>query len=537
MPDDDVTVALFGEPFDTGLAAAERHLRSTELAAAQAAYERLLTAAESLDDDPDTRFLRAHLLTNIGMVQLERTDLAAAAVSHEQAIGLLRGIRSEPMGPLGRQLWLDDLLKALVGQADLLRRTGNLDDAQVCLEEAATWLPEFTDDGTRGAELGNVHAALLMSRGEWAAAEQAASMTLSAAPASVSTVPYLLANLGLICASTGRFDLAEDYFAQAWDALRAWGEVDEPPHLIAHRGYVAMRRGDLDRAAELYTEAAAVFEQRRQAADLAICEQARGFLAALRGDAVEAGDRMATSLSRFERLGLSIAAADTMLLASQQAYRRGDIAAMQHLSEQARGVYEAQGLYERCAQADFLTAASIEDSLNRSGYGEHEAAAVDAALALALPAALALEAARYDFATGHARSQWLTLADEAMRLVFRLAVRREDQGLLFELVELRCAGVPLDRTVLDTDPPSAAKTAIETTIPDGAMKAHGWTDGTATLGHAAADAAASEGLRVALPPKVLMSPGSDRTALREYVEAAESRYHRRIRSDETVPSW
>jgi len=513
-----MTTVLFGEPFDAGLEEAERHLRSADLVAAQGVYERLLAGAQA-------PFLRAHLLTNLGMVRLERSDLAGSAAGHEQAIALLRDLLASTLEPFERQLCLDDLLKALTGQADLHRKTGNLDTAGACLDEAATWLPEFEGDGTRAAELGNARAALLMSRGEWGAAEDVAaatlSTTLSATPEAVTTVPYLLTTLGLIGASTGRFDLAEDYFAQAQDIL------GEEPQLIAHRGYVAMRSGDLDEASKLYAEASAIFEQRRQAGDLAICEQARGFIAALRGKPAEAGELMATSLARFERHGMANAAADTMLLASQQAYRRGDIAEMQRLSVQAREVFEAHGLYERCAQADYLTASSIDEGLSRSAYGEHEASAIDSALALALPAALALEAARYDFATSHARAQWLALADEAMRLVFRLATRRQDQGLLFELVEFRCAGAPLARR----------ESLVDTIFPDPAMKIHDWGDGTTMPGGPVAGVAAAEGLRVGLPPKVLMWPGSDRTALQEYIVEAESRYHRRIVGDETVESW
>jgi hypothetical protein len=69
------------------------------------------------------------------------------------------------------------------------------------------------------------------------------------------------------------------------------------------------------------------------------------------------------------------------------------------------------------------------------------------------------------------------------------------------------------------------------------MKFHDWTDGADSLGGMAAELAASEGLRVALPPKVLVSPGTDRTALREFIDLAEARYHRKIVSDETVQSW
>ncbi|MER7688421.1 hypothetical protein [Streptomyces sp. NPDC097610] len=529
MPDEETAeavVQLFGEPFDTGLATAERSLRTADFAAAQTCYEQLLAAAEDFEDSPDVRFLRAHLLADIGMVQLAATDLAGAATAIERALGLLRDIESTPMGPLGRQLFLDDLLKVLIGKADLSRRTGNLDRAQACLDEATARLSEFEGgDGTRAAELGNNRVQLLMSRSEWGAAEELASALLSTTPPTVPTVPHLLTDLALVCASTGRFDLAEDYLVRAEEGFRALGETGEQPQLIAHRAYVAMRRGDLDRAELLYAEASSVFERRRQFGDLAICEQARGFLAAGRGDTTGADDLMAAGLARFEQAGASIAAADTMLLAAQQAYGRGDIAEMQRLTEGAREVYEAQGVYERCAQADFMVASSIEDRLNRSDHGAHEQAAVDAALTLALPAALALEAARYDFATGHARSQWLRLAQEAMRLAFRLAVRRQDQGLLFELVEFRCAGAPLALDHRTPPPESAAGAAV---FPDGAMK---------TYGHTSGDIGTWGGLRIGPPPQVLMSPDHDRTALREYVEAAESRYHRKVVSEETVQSW
>lgn len=515
---------LLGEPFDSGLAAAESHLESHDLVAAQDVYQELLGVAEAFEDSTDLRFIRAHLLANIGMVQFRRSDFAAAADNQVRSIDLLRGIEAEPMGTLGRQLWLDVLLKVLTDQAELRQKSGDLDGAQACLDEADARLPQFTDgDGTRDANLGTVRVSLLMARNDWGAAERLALNTLATTATTSQTVPYILGNLGLICASTGRFDLAEDYLAQAWEAL---GGPEEPAHLIADRAYVALRRGDRWQAEELYAQAAALCEEQRDTVGLAVCEQARAILTGMSGHAEDAADLMANSLSRFEQLGLSVAAAETMLLSAQQAYARGDIATMQRLHEQARAVFEERGLYERCAQADYFSAANIEDTLDRGDLGDREREAVDMALNLALPAALALAAARYDFASSHARSQWLALADEVMRLVFRLAVRRHDPGLMFELVEFRCAGVPL-----------AAPTTADAVFPATAMKAHGWLDGTAELSGMVGEVAASEGLRVALPPKVVMSPGFERTALHEYVELAEFRYHRRIVSDEVVPSW
>lgn len=527
-------VRLYGEPFDSGLALAEEHQLAADLAAAVVVYEELLAVAESFEDSPDVRFLRAHLLSNIASVRLTATDLGGAEDAVERSRALLDGIASVPMGPRGRQLWLEMLLRTLLARADLLRRTGRLDEALACLDEAAVRMPEFDDpDGLRTSELGLNRVHLLIERGEWGAAEEQAAGLLSTTPATaVETVPRLLVALGLICASTGRFDPAEDYFARAEDCFRAMGDTGEQQSLLAHRAYTAMHRGELDLAERLFAEASAFFERQRRFGDLAVCEQARGFLAGQRGDATGAEDLLGASLARFERLGAAVAAADSMLLGAQHAYDRGDIDEMKRLAQQARDVYQEREVYERCAQVDLLLARTLEDNLNRTDHGDRESESIGTAISVALPAALALEAARFDFVTAHARSQWLQLADEAMQLVFRLAVRRQDQGLLFELAEHRCAGASL---ALDRTPRSA--TSDSPVFPSAGMKTYEPVDGAMTLGGGAAEVAASAGLRVAPPSKVRMSSESGRVALQEYIAAAEFRYHRRIVGEAETPFW
>ncbi|MDV9178464.1 tetratricopeptide repeat protein, partial [Streptomyces sp. W16] len=551
MPDqeddtaDDVgaVTPLYGEPFDSGLAQAEEHHLNADVAAAIAVYEELLTLAESLEDSPDVRFLRAHLLANVASVQLAATDLVAAEEAIDRSHALLDGIASAPMGPRGRQLWLEMVLRTLIARADLLRRTGRLDEALACLDEAALRLPGFDDpDGLRTSELGLNRVHLLMDRGAWGAAEEQASALLSTTPeTAVETIPRLLVALGLICSSTGRFDAAEDHFARAEDRFRALGDTGEQQVLLAHRAYAAMHRGELDLAERLFAEASAFFERQRWFGDLAVCEQARAFLAGQRGDDTGAEGLLTASLERFERLGASIAAADSMLLGAQHAYARGDIDEMKRLAQEARDVYQERGVFERCAQVDLMLARTLEDNLNRTDHGDREQESIGNALSLALPAALALEAARYDFATAHARSEWLRLAEDAVRLVFRLAMRRQDQGLLFELAEHRCAGASL---ALNPSPASAPVEDLASVFPNAAMKtyrhgADGHANGTMTLGGVAAEAAASAGLRVSPPPKVRMSaqPGPGRVALQEYIEAAEFRYRRRIVHEEEVASW
>ncbi|WP_405952608.1 CHAT domain-containing protein [Streptomyces prunicolor] len=543
IPDESgVVTPLYGEPFDSGLALAEEHQLAADLASSVAVHEELLTLAESLDDSPDVRFLRAHLLQNIASVRLSATDLAGAEDANKRSRALLDDIASAPMGPRGRQLWLEMLLRTLISGVDLLRRTGRLDEALACLDEAAVRLPEFDDpDGLRASELGLNRVHLLMDRSEWGAAEDQATALLSTTPTTaVETIPRLLVALGLICSSTGRFDPAEDHFARAEERFRAIGDTGGQHTLLAHRAYAAMHRGELGLAERLFAEASAFFEQQRWFGDLAVCEQARAFLAGRRGDAIGAEELLAASLARFERLGASLAAADTMLLGAQHAYDQGDIDEMKRLAQTARDVYQERDVYERCAQVDLMLARTLEDNLNRTDHGDHARESIDTALSLALPAALALEAARYDFATAHARSQWLQLADEAMQLVFHLAIRRQDQGLLFELAEHRCAGASL---ALDRTPPAAEPVEDPASVfPSAAMKSYAHpehAEGTMALGSVAAEAAASVGLRVAPPPKVRMSAqsGPGRVALQEYIAAAEFRYHRRIAHEEAVPFW
>lgn len=530
QPDEQPPGLSYGEPFDSGFALAERHQLTPDRQAALAVYGELLALAESFEDSPDVRLLRGHLLSDIGTVRLAATDLPGAALSIGRSLDLVRGIAAEPMGPNGRRLWLEILLKTMLARVELLRRTGEFDEAQEAMDETTALLSEFDDpEGLRTAEVGLSRVHLLMDRSAWGAAEALASALLADSPA---TEPYLLDCLGVVCASTMRFAQAEDYFARAEEACVTLGHHAQRHQVLSHRAYAALRAGDLDRAEELYTEAAENFERHGQAEDLAVCEQARAAVAAHRGDAVGAAVLTACSLARFQQVGAAIAAADTMLMGAGHAYERGDIDEMKRLAQSARDVYQERGVYERCAQVDLMLARTLEDNLNRTDHGVHERTSLANALSLALPAALALEAARYDFVTAHARSQWLQLADEAMRLVFRLALRSNDQGLIFELVEHRCAGASL--ALNRTHPAAEAETAV---FPDTAMKTYA-SDGEVplTLGGIAAEAAASVGLRVAPPPRIVMSAeAGGRTALQEYVRAAEFRYHRQIVSEEEVP--
>ncbi len=231
MPDENESqvqgaAQLYGEPFDSRFALAHEHHMAADFAAACAVYGEMLTLAESIEDSPDVRFLRAHVLSDLAIVLLTASDLPGAEGAVERSLALLEGIASAQMGPQGRQLWLETVLKTLIARSDVMSRTGRLDESLACLDEAAALFPEFDDpDGLRAAELGLNRVLLLMNRGEWGRAEEQATLLLSTTPATAAeAVPRLLTALGTICATTGRFDLAEDCFARADDdASGRWG--------------------------------------------------------------------------------------------------------------------------------------------------------------------------------------------------------------------------------------------------------------------------------------------------------------------------
>ena len=488
------------------------------------------------------------LLTDIGMTRSGRGAPGDGVPALDRALVLLRGTEAHATGPRGRPVWLATLLKALMERAEAARRAGDHDTAAALLDEGERRAQEPSDDGTRRAELAGARARLLMDRGDWGAAEELLTAALAAAPDGISTVPYLLTSLGLVLASTGRPDQAEDHLDRAAEHFRVLERSDaEPAFLTGHRGFAAVRRGDLDEAERLYHQASVALERQGDHVSLAVCEQARSLIAQARGSADAARALAASSLSRFEGLGVRLAAADSLVVSARHAFDAGDHLAMKDMCERARAVFEEMGAYERCAQTDFLVARAVTGLLRAGRFEGHEREALDSALALVLPAALALEAMRTGFATGHARDQWSALSRSAVRLVFELALLRQDQGLLFELVEFRCAGAtlapapesegpfpgPAARSPLG--PPAPARPPGSSRAggpePDAALAAGSHGGGEAG---GVGEAQGADGLRVALPPRVLMGEGTDRTALREYVDEAEARYRLRVTSDLTV---
>lgn len=501
-PADEIPVeygVFFGEPYDEWLAKAGTLLGLHRFREARDILDRLLDLVDGLEPSPVVDLLRGTLLSDLGRARIGLADLTGAAADLDRSVALLRPLGPHVTGPTARPAWTGVLVHTLIERAENARRLGDTDLAAALLDEAGARADDSATPEVHRAETAGGRALLLVTRGEWGAAEALYRSALAATDPSLHPVPYLLAGLADLLAETGRPDEAEDLLAQAAERFRALGA--EPASLDGGRARLALLRGDPAEAERLYLRASVAFERDGDPVSLAACEQVRASLARMRGSTDTARALAAASRARFEEHGVRAALGEGRLEDARRALAAGDLPAVHEHASRARALFEEQGAFERCAQVDLLMAVSTAALAEAGALPGREHEALRSALATAVPVALALAAVRADFATGHARARWGELSRAAADLAFRLAWSTGDQGLLFELVEVACAGAP----------PTAARTP-------------GPVDPVAAL--FPPPAAHAPGLRVGAVPRVEVSPG--RFALQEHIAQAEARYRRPV---------
>ncbi|MEU0487831.1 tetratricopeptide repeat protein [Nocardiopsis sp. NPDC006139] len=507
-PPDEIPVeygVFFGEPYDEWLAKAGTLLELHRFREARDILDRLLEATGGLDPSPVVDLLRGTLLSDLGRARVGLADLTGGAADLDRALALLRPLGPHVTGPTARPVWTGILVHTLIERAENARRLGDTGRAAALLDEAGARADDSVTPEVHRAEAAGGRALLLVTRGEWGAAEELYRSALAATDPGLHPVPYLLSGLADLLAETGRLDEAEDLLARAAERFRAHG--GEPPSLDGGRAHLALLRGDVAEAERLYLRASVAFERGGDPVSLAACEQVRAALARVSGSTDTARALAAASRARFEEHGVRAALGEGLLEDARRALAAGDLPAVREHASRARALFEEQGAFERCAQVDLLMATSAAALAEAGAFPGREHELLRTALATAVPVALALAAVRADFATGHARARWGELSRAAADLAFRLAWSTGDQGLLFELVEVACAGAPLavDRAPGPADPVAAL-------FPP--------------------PAAHAPGLRVGPVPRVEVSPG--RFALQEHIAAAEARYRRPVVSEGSV---
>ncbi|CAG7587114.1 tetratricopeptide repeat protein [Rhodococcus opacus] len=419
---------------------------------------------------------------------------------------------------------------ALVNLSQALQHLGDLDGAQDALEQARGLLAAADDQGDLRVACLLSLTAVAMHRQQWAHAADIATESLDAA---LRFAPALaghpLMNLAAIHFETGRFDLSDDFAGQALDAFETAGDVNAVAESQQNLGIMHVRSGRPDDAEPLLLSSQTYFERAGISHRAGIGSKVLAFLAEGRGDTERASTLYRCSLDYFRSSGAVLDVADVETRLATVAFGEVRPDEGETLLAAAFDTYRGLGLGLHCAQVDFWHAALLESALAVSGTPDSAVRA--RATALAVPAAIAIDAVRCTLPNGRQREQWnREIADPAMQLAFRLAYASGDAHLVAELVEAQCAGTTVDVGRAGHRTPARLPLQLPDLPPAGATG----TEGSFLLGAALAGVAAGAGLPVPLPPRLVTPDG--RNVLGTAIAVAEERYGRDVRDSRVVPA-
>ncbi|WP_069161361.1 tetratricopeptide repeat protein [Nocardia altamirensis] len=456
---------------------------------------------------------------------------------HTKALGLYREALAEMPADAPRLR-----PSALVNMSQALQHLGELDEAQAALEQARELLADSTDQGVLRVACLLSLTAVAMHRQQWAYAAELATESLDAA---LRFAPHLaghpLMNLAATHFETGRRELGIDFAEQALAAFDSAGDRNAVAETQQNLATMFVRSDRLDAAEAPLQASQQYFEQAGLGYRAGIGLKTMAFLAEGRDDLAKAADLYGRSLAYFVASGAVLDAADLRIRLSTVAFKTGRPEECEQLLAEAFQIYAAHGLGMHCAQLDYWHATLLEGAIDATIEAEQTPSieVLTAAVGLAVPAALAIDAVRYTLPTGTQRDLWnRQIADPAMRLAFRFAYLTGNGLLLADLIETQCAGttVNIDRAEgghITQLPFQLPEPPVDPATQPGATTLHAPLAPAAVpvrLGVALAGVAASAGLPVSPPPRLALA-AEGRIALAPYIEAAEQRYGRAIRDD------
>ncbi|MGW0181900.1 tetratricopeptide repeat protein [Nocardia sp. NPDC003345] len=461
--------------------------------------------------------VRTSALINAASMYDELGDHRGAAVRYRRALGEIPADAVEKRA------------STLINYSQALQHLSELDEAQAVLEQARDLLGANADLGVLRVSCLLSLTAVATHRGRWTRVIEIGTESLDAA---VRFAPHLaghpLMTLAGAYFETGRRDLGLDFAQQALAAFTAAGDHNAVADTQQNLAQILARMGRPDEAEELARASQEYYERAGLGYRAGVGWKVRGFLAEGRGELDSAEQWYTRGLDCFETSGAVLDSAAVRSRLATLAYLRGRIGEGQQLLAAAFAVYAERGLGLHCAQLDYWHAALLETVVDDMGDPAPELLALGRALAV--PAAIAIDAVRYTLPNGGQRDQWnREVADPAIRLAFRFAYLCGDAPLLADLIETQCAGTTLD--------PDGARETGRPQFPldlPGPPVVSAEPAGPLHLGAALAHIAASAGLPVTPPPRLAVGPGG-RIALADHLAVAEQRYGYPVRENRVIP--
>ncbi|MFI2337708.1 tetratricopeptide repeat protein [Nocardia rhamnosiphila] len=466
--------------------------------------------------DTSTDGVRTSALINVASMYDELGDHHGAAIRYRAALERIPADAREKRA------------STLTNYSQALQHLGMLDEAREVLEQARDLLADAPDLGVLRVSCLLSLSAVAVHRSQWIRVIETATESLDAA---LRFAPHLaghpLMNLAGAYFETGRRELGVDFAQQALAAFTAAGDRNAVADTQQNLAQLFSRLDRLDEAEELVVASQDYYERAGLGYRAGVGWKIRGFLAECRGEVDRADEWYRRALDCFRDSGAVLDAAAVQCRLATVAYARGLVGEGQGLLDSAFTVYAERGLGLQCAQLDYWHAVLVQMVVDDMESPPAELLALGRALAV--PAAIAIDAVRYTLPGGSQRDQWnREVADPAVRLAFRFAYLCGDGQLLADLIETQCAGTTLD-------PTPGARTERPQFPLDSPVPPAGDEPGTGPLhlGAALARVAAAAGLPVAPPARLAVGPEA-RIALGDYIAAAEQRYGQRVREDRVI---
>lgn len=499
-------------PVGLRLNAAGRAFEAGDLDAAVEIIEEVLSATAGADADGEAVDLRARALGNRASMAEARGDLDGALRYSEECLAAC----AEAIRLTGNRYGSTDVRSStLVNRAQTLQLLGrpaealrDLDEvaaAGVTAEANATLLP-FALHNTRGAAL--------MALERYAEAEAEIRLALDVAMTSDPRLAgHAYASLAAIAAHTGDERGATEHLHVARDLRELSGNAADRAYIELHLGRLAARAELLDEAEERLRRAEAEYERAGRPTDVAECRLSRAAIALRQHRFTDATTMVDETVAALERTGAVPPLIECHLVRAHVTYVvTGDLGATEDAFLRARELAVRTQAWHHAARIDVLRAQLVADAAPLVDEPEVRAHLYQAALPLAVIAALATDGIRHRYEPGAMRERWVRLvAMPALSLALRLATELRQGELVFQLVEYISASVSLQAEL--TQDPVAEEPAL--------------------AGYPAPDL----GTRLALPPRLRLLPGDGQPMLDTFLDAAEAEYHLPLRSTEVVRAW
>ncbi|UED87347.1 hypothetical protein [Streptomyces profundus] len=515
-----------------------RHVATHQLAEADGLFQAAERATRTVGGGLDALFCRANVLINRTGIASTRGDAEGALGFAEEAVEALVTVVTAVGADHGAAAVL---AQARQLRAAMLRELGRHAEALAELARVEELLPSL-GAGRHAAEVWwrLLRTTLLMVTGRFAEAadegERALALAQEHAPWLAPRAYVMLAEqasgIGDNETSATRLRLARELFA-------ALGETEGEVATLVSLGRLDYLAERPEEARRHYDAAEALLPPEGAAQMRAACRHGRAAVAVSSGRAEEglallrqALDEWGEGRTPLVEIAFHQVAGSAHAALDNHAEAERCLLTARRLGQDHYGWHLALTVDWWRAHTHINWAADLADEAQRAPL-------LDTALDLAVPAALAAEAARQFFTAGVARERWVALAAAPATRAALLAIRSlGDAALGVALLDHLAATVSLRlhepaASVPSAGPPDVLTVPLPTPAP---LTNDQLSYAAAGLGLVSTGDEAFPAPQLALPPRVRVATEVP-SPLEPWIERAEERYGFPIRSAEVVRAW